>query len=111
MTNPNEKDKNRRGSSGRPGTKFMERPGSGSDAGKDPGQFDTDSLVGQEKGTEGQTSEEKAGDNWKYANPKPLDPKKQTDQDKGQSGRDTDKAGQKQQSDQGGEQQSMGKEE
>ncbi|HLY75034.1 MAG TPA: hypothetical protein VKU80_13015 [Planctomycetota bacterium] len=112
MTNPNEKGKNRQGSSGRPGTKFMERPGSKSDAGKDQGQFDDEGLIDQqEAGGEGQTAkEEPKGDTWKYATPSQQDPSKKSDQDKGQSGRNPNKGGQKQQGDQGGGQQSTGKE-
>jgi hypothetical protein len=113
MTNPKGKDKNRQGSSGRPGTKFMERPGSESDAGKDQGHFGDEGLLDQqEAGAEGQTGkEEQKGDNWKYANPKQQDPIKRSNPDKGQTGRDPNKGSQKQEGDQWGGQQSMGKEE
>ena len=113
MTDPKEKDKNRQGSSGRPGTKFMARPGSESNAGKDQGQFGDEGLLDQqEAGAEGQTgNEEQKGDNWKYANPNQLDPNKKSKQDKGQTGSDSNKGSKEQQSDQWGGQQSMGKEE
>ncbi len=95
MSNPDEKDKNRQGTSGRPGTKFMERPGSESDAGKDTGQFGDEAREGPEQTTEGQTGDQKKGDNWKYAAPNQEDPnKKKSDQDKDQSGRDSTKGGQ-----------------
>jgi len=111
MSNPDEKDKNRQGSSSRPGTKFMERPGSDTDAGKDTGQFGDEDQPGQGQTTEGQTGEEQQGNSWKYGSPDTQDKNKKTDQDKGQSGRDFQKGGQKQQGSQDGGQKDMGKDE
>ena len=73
MNNPKDKGKNRQGSSGRPGTKFMERPGVESDAGKDEGQISP-------------TGEDLKGENWKVAGPKPKGPNQKTDKDKESGG-------------------------
>ena len=109
MTDPNEKDKNRQGSSGRPGTKFMERPGSESDAGKDEGQFGTESQYGEGQ-QEGQTYGEGQGQagGEKFGQEK-QDPTKKKDWSQG--GQGGQQGGQKKQGGQGGSEQSMGKEE
>jgi len=97
MSNPDEKDKKRKGSSGRPGTKFMERPGVESDAGKDEAQEQAEFAE-----PEGMTEEEKEGDRWNAAGPRPKEPGKKSDQDE-DSGKEEGK-------DQEGEE-GMGKEE
>src|SRR5258708_12307032 len=80
MSNPKGKNRNRQGSSGRPSTKFMERPPAESGAGKDVGRF------GEQDTTEAQSGEDLKGDNWKVASPKPRDPTQKTLQNKGQRG-------------------------
>lgn len=99
MSIPNEKDKNRQGSSGRPGTKFLEKPGTESDAAKED-QFGDEGVLDQQEKPEGE--EPKKEDSWKYANPNPNDPGKKAGQDKsGQKDKGNDKGGE----------QGMGKEE
>ncbi|HEV3027870.1 MAG TPA: hypothetical protein VG457_09875 [Planctomycetota bacterium] len=109
MSSPNEKDKNRQGSTGRPATKFIERPRSESDAGKDQDPSGKQDLLDQlEKESESPSGSEtpKKG-SWDFAHPKEQDPKKKSDPEKKQPDRDPSKSGQKPQSGHEG----MGKEE
>jgi len=107
MSNPDEKDKNRQGSTGRPGTKFLEKPASESEAQKEEAQeaaqFGDQGVLDQQEKPEGTTDQEKKGDRWKAADPNPQDPaKKKMGQDKGEQKPEGD--------DQAGEE-GMGKEE
>jgi len=101
MSTPDKKDKNRQGSPGRPGTKFMERPTTQSGAGKDEAQegsqFGEEGVLDQQ---EKPTGEETKGD--RYSAPKPQEPGKKTDRDKG---------GQKDEGNDKDSEQGMGKEE